>query len=435
VIYCDIKDKFTANVNEMVITWATLCRSESAYVQYGNESFNGVVTGISSKFVDGGRQKRKIYIHRVILRNLMEAKQYHYTCINDEYASEKYSFTTLKDGSNWSPRFAIIGDLGLVNALSLPLIAKEVSENRYDIIFHDGDLAYDLHSKNAKVGDAFLRLIEPVAAYVPYMTAPGNHEEKYNFSNYDNRFTMIDGKTGSKNNHFYSFNIGPAHIISFSTEFYYFTNYGSHQIRSQYEWLKNDLREANLPRNREKRPWIITFGHRPMYCSNEKTECREMNNLVRKGIKQIDKFNTWLYGIEDLFFEYGVDVSFWAHLHSYERLWPVYNHQVYNGSFNAPYTNPRAPVHIITGYAVRHFKSFHSNHKRYLQGNDESSYKFIQNPLPWSAMRVSDYGYTRMTIVNKTDLVIDQVSATKGKVFDEIRIVKNFHGPYKKIIN
>lgn len=32
--------------------------------------------------------------------------------------------------------------------------------------------------ENAKVGDEFMRQIEPIASYVPYMTCPGNHEQK-----------------------------------------------------------------------------------------------------------------------------------------------------------------------------------------------------------------------------------------------------------------
>lgn len=32
--------------------------------------------------------------------------------------------------------------------------------------------------ENAKVGDEFMRQVEPIAAYVPYMTCPGNHEQK-----------------------------------------------------------------------------------------------------------------------------------------------------------------------------------------------------------------------------------------------------------------
>lgn len=41
-----------------------------------------------------------------------------------------------------------------------------------------------------------------------------------------------------------------------------------------------------------------------------------------------------------------MDVEIWAHEHSYERLWPIYKYQVMNGSYEEPYTNPRAPVHV-----------------------------------------------------------------------------------------
>lgn len=53
-----------------------------------------------------------------------------------------------------------------------------------------------------------------------------------------------------------------------------------------------------------------------------------------------------------MFYEYGVDLEIWAHEHSYERLWPVYDNVIYNGTLDEPYKNPQAPVHIITGSAV-----------------------------------------------------------------------------------
>ena len=40
---------------------------------------------------------------------------------------------------------------------------------------------------------------------------------------------------------FFSWNVGPAHIIGISTEVYYFYNYGIEQIVQQYEWLEKDL--------------------------------------------------------------------------------------------------------------------------------------------------------------------------------------------------
>lgn len=58
-------------------------------------------------------------------------------------------------------------------------------------------------------------------------------------------------------------------------------------------------------------------------------------------------------GLEELFYKNGVDLEFWAHEHMYERLWPIYDYKVYNGSTSNPYTNPKSPVHITTGSAVK----------------------------------------------------------------------------------
>lgn len=51
--------------------------------------------------------------------------------------------------------------------------------------------------------------------------------------------------------------------------------------------------------------------------------------------------------LEPLFFQYGVDLIIEAHEHSYERLWPVFNDTVTAHN----YTNPKAPVHVISGAA------------------------------------------------------------------------------------
>ncbi len=143
--------------------------------------------------------------------------------------------------------------------------------------------------------------IQPIAAHVPYQVCPGNHEDKRyfeiiikskvkikqhfyrNFTHYLNRFTMIDTHSGHVNNYFYSFDLGSAHFIAFSTELYFWPEFFTQShIQWQYEWLENDLKIATKPENRAKRPWIITLGHRPMYClkDNDK-DCFSGETLVR----------------------------------------------------------------------------------------------------------------------------------------------------------
>nr|XP_020642839.1 acid phosphatase type 7 isoform X2 [Pogona vitticeps] len=337
---------YPGDPTSMRVTWTTFRPAESlvAYGRDPGEAFTHVARGNATRFVDGGKLRRTMFIHRVTLQGLVPGERY-------------------------------------------------------------GDFAYDFHTDNARVGDAFMRKIEPVAASLPYMTCPGNHEEKYNFSNYRFRFSM----PGNTESLWYSWNVGPAHIISFSTEVYFFLEYGWRLVAEQFRWLERDLQEASQPERRKERPWIITMGHRPMYCSNnDRDDCTQHESIVRCGLGHHQ------YGLEDLFYKYGVDLELWAHEHSYERLWPLYNYRVYNGSTEAPYTDPGAPVHIITGSA----------------GCQERLDPFVPEPRKWSAVRIEDYGYTRMQIFNRTHLWLEQVSDDQdGKVVDGIWLIKGKRGP------
>ena len=121
----------------------------------------------------------------------------------------------------------MFGDMGNENAVSLPLIQREVDAGHFDAVIHVGDMAYDMAELDGLRGDIFMEKIEPIASQVPYMTCPGNHEWHYNFTNYKARFNM---PFDQKNNMFFSYEIGPVHFVSVSTEFYYFLNYGYIQV-------------------------------------------------------------------------------------------------------------------------------------------------------------------------------------------------------------
>ena len=57
--------------------------------------------------------------------------------------------------------------------------------------------------------------------------------------------------------------------MGYSTEFYYFDedkSWGKQRLLDQLAFVEKDLALAQA--NRENVPWIVTMGHRPMYCSN-----------------------------------------------------------------------------------------------------------------------------------------------------------------------
>ena len=67
------------------------------------------------------------------------------------------------------------------------------------------------------------------------------------------------------NPYYFSYDYGFAHFLHFTTEFYYYPQFVSeNRIADQFEFIKNDLKNAQ--ENRKNVPWIIVTGHRPMYC-------------------------------------------------------------------------------------------------------------------------------------------------------------------------
>jgi len=381
---------------QMVVTWTTFNITDSV-VEFGTNRLSNVVKGKMKTFYDKGDSNRTWFIHRVTLDNLKPGVKYYYHCGSDQAWSDLYHFTNRRTDKGWVPKIAAFGDMGSVNAQSIPRLEEEIAQNTIDVVLHVGDFAYDLNTDQGYVGDAFMQQIQPISAYVPYMTTVGNHESAMNFSHYKQRFSMPGDTEGM----FYSYNLGQAHIISISTEAFYYPQYGNDSIKTQYNWLKADLQKANTAENRARYPWIIVLGHRPMYCSiiPNTDDCDLIRDQVRLGLEQ-------------LFYEQGVDLEIWAHEHEYQRIFPLYNYTLCKGSESEPYKNPRAPVHVISGSA----------------GCDERHDKFPKKP-EWVDKNILDYGYTKIQALNYTHLYMEQISDDQhGAVVDRLYIEQHYHG-------
>ena len=146
-------------------------------------------------FEDGGVARRRQNFHLIRLTGLEKNTTYQYRI----GGSIPYHFQTeIQDNKGARPqRFAVLGDIGYQNAVTVPPIQRDVADGRIDGVLTVGDYAYDMDMRNGQVGDLFMEEIEPIAAYVPFMVAMGNHEAAYNFSHYTQRFRLMPLYKGS----------------------------------------------------------------------------------------------------------------------------------------------------------------------------------------------------------------------------------------------
>lgn len=168
------------------------------------------------------------------------------------------------------------------------------------------------------------------------------------------------------------------------------------------------------------------MGHMPMYCSSitldgeyppgylkgvesGRIDPNAFTNCVGSGASETeDNRNT----LEPLFVKYGVDVFFAGHEHNYESQWPTIDYV----PMQVDYLDPLGPVHIVTGFGGP-------------PGCD-----VFGPPGPYTRKQISampNYGYSRVTVKNKTHLRQEYVYNVNGTVGDTLWIIQNDHGPFK----
>lgn len=267
-----------------------------------------------------------------VVEGLEPGTEYEYTV-----GGSTYSFRTAARSMDEARplRVVALGDHG-INERSAATVAA-IEELAPDLVLHMGDISYAEGRQNEWID--WFRMVEPVAATRPWVTALGNHEtytgaspwtlvappSPLEIAFYQQRFGLPGNEI------WYSFDWAGVHFVALDT----FSQEGIAQ--EEVAWLEQDLAAAADAK------WIVVFLHEPPFSSNASHGSSE---------RVQDAF-------VEIFARHGVDLVLAAHDHSYERTVAM-----------------DGVVYIVSG------------------GGGESLYDEWEGQPDWSAARGSEYHVT-----------------------------------------
>ena len=331
--------QMTDDASVMNVIWATEGRST------GEVEWNGQ-TAASTDYC----YNHDMAFHMASMTGLTPGEEVTYRVGSGGDWSEEFTFTPI-DSSAQHFEWISIADHG-DSSEGMDVSEAIIADSTAQMVTISGDISYA--DGGQTTWDNWFNFQQDSMTNVPWVTAVGNHENEpgYGFTPYEHRFDS-DGQIESET-FWYSRNVPGVHMVFMSTEHDYTP--GS----TQYTWLEQDLSAVN----RDVTPFVIVYGHKPMYSSNSyhgsEVELRD--------------------ALEELYVTQGVDLVIAGHDHFYERTWPVSGETVQDEGKGARFARGSAPIHLVIGIAGR------------------SAYEELDEPQPaWSAFREnSTYGWTRL---------------------------------------
>ncbi len=237
-------------------------------------------------------------IHEVRLGNLEPETQYFYsveTTLEDGSVVESPASTFTTAVNPETPfAFAVFGDTQKNPKVSGQLAVMAWAQ-RPSFLVHVGDLV-DKGSIAGHWTEHFFPGMKPIAQRIPFYPVLGNHEE-----NSQNYFDYMSLPTPE---YHYQFTYG-------NTQFFMIdSNRNIAPGSEQFEWLREEL-------SKSKAVWKIACHHHPPYSSDED----DYGNLWKTRVSTRGDLRA--RQLSALYDEFGVDIVWSGHIHSYERTWPV----------------------------------------------------------------------------------------------------------------
>lgn len=278
-------------------------------------------------------------------------------------------------------------------------------------VHHFGDISYA--NGAAHIWDEWFRMISPISTTIPIMVSIGNHEYDHTDGGIGKDLSgvttadgyrpawgdmMQDSKgecgvpmakrfkmpTSNLSNgvFWYSYDFANVHTVVISSE---------HDVSPgspQFDFLLHDLKNVD----RYITPWLVLETHRPLY-EGENGDQWMSNKRVGEAMR---------LAIEDLLFDYDVDIVLGGHYHEYHRTCD----RLYNGECDAS----RGPIHITIGAAGAPLDNFY-----------DATYD-----QKWTSRYLRGvFGYGKMNVVNDTALRFEFISYNNNEMLDEVWILRD----------
>ena len=362
--------QMTDDSSEMTVLWATSTRNMNAIVEYNGSM--GVKVADAESYCYGNHN---VAFHMATMTGLPIGEEIEYRVgTQGSDMTEWYNFTTI-DPSATHFEWISIADHG-DSSEGMDVSEAIIADTTAQMVTISGDISYADGEQTA--WDNWFNFQQESMTVIPWLTAVGNHENEpgYEFAPYEHRFDS-DQQIESEI-FWYSRNVPGVHMVFMSTEHDYAP--GS----TQYSWLEQDLSSVN----RDVTPFVIVYGHKPMYSSNSyhgsEVELRD--------------------SLEAMYVAQGVDLVIAGHDHFYERTWPVSSETVMDTGNDERFSRGQGPIHLVIGIGGR------------------SAYEELDEPQPeWSAYRENNsYGWTRLVYdgdVRELTLTHHRTDGTIGDKF------------------
>lgn len=411
----------SASSSPLKIIFHTSQECPGAHIRVGTP--NGDNIRVNSTTIDNFSTKYQgtpysTFVHIFDLPALPFEQAYHYTCFADAKTTDPvgpFSFyLTSPNATKNTTTVLMYGDMGYGSrTYKMVETITNLAKNNFSkiaAVVHYGDIAYTLEAEGGKHGDRFMNGIQPIAARLPYMILPGNHEVRQNFSNVAMRFRMP--RHEASKNHLFSYNIGKIHFVHFSFDL---LSVYPELLNITTDFLRKDLKEANA--DRAHHPWIVVTSHRPIWLAGMPSYESRHFDASHNPDDCIPECHIPAYiyaAIEKILYEQKIDLYIAGHIHHYERMFPLYRKKImpYNkraGDAHHHYiVNPQAPVHILQGSPVAGVVA------------DDTTYpaKGI------AAAKGLVSSFAAIHAINGTHLLFENIISETGKVSDFMYLIK-----------